>query len=140
MLRGMNLLSLWKAKSNMLLMMDTNRKYSSVGILLPERMNMTKLSECEEQVMAVIWTSEKAMELQPIRAEVNERFNHEWASQTVSTYLQRLCKKEYIRMERKGRCKYYYPEVPLKEYRKEKLRSLVDVLYGGDMKSVREDL
>lgn len=28
--------------------------------------------------------------------------------------------------------KYYYPEVPLEEYGKEKLWSLVDVLYGVD--------
>lgn len=74
---------------------------------------MKELSKCEEQVMSVIWASEKALDLQPIIAEVNEHFNHEWASQTVSTYLQCLCKKGYLRMERNGRYKYYYPEVPL---------------------------
>lgn len=47
-----------------------------VGILLPGR-NMIKLSECEEQVMAVIWNSDIITALQPIRAEVNENFNHE---------------------------------------------------------------
>lgn len=90
--------------------------------------------------MAVIWTSDNAPDLQYIRAEVNNRFNHEWAPQTVSTYLQRLCKKGYLRMERNGRNAFYYPEVQLEKYRKEKLQSLVDVLYCGDAEKVKECL
>ena len=101
---------------------------------------MVKISECEEQIMSIIWTSEEAPDMQPIRREVNVRFNHEWAGQTVSTYLSRLVKKGYLRMERKGRYKYYYPEVPLERYRKEKLRSLVDVLYSGDTELANRDL
>lgn len=101
---------------------------------------MKKISECEEQTMSVIWNSDKALDLQPIRNEVNARFNHEWAPQTVSTYLQRLVKKGYLRMERKGRYTYYHPAVPLEQYRKEKLRSLVDVLYSGDVENAKRDL
>ncbi len=48
---------------------------------------MVKLSDCEEQIMAIIWTSEGESELKYVRAEVNARFNHEWAPQSVSTYI-----------------------------------------------------
>lgn len=36
--------------------------------------------------------------------------------------------------------KNYYPEVPLEQYRKEKLRRLVDVLYGGNVDNLRADI
>lgn len=103
---------------------------------------MIKLSECEEQVMTVIWTSESEVEpdLKYVRAEVNARFNHEWAPQTVSTYLGRLVKKEYLTFKRKGRNSVYETLVELEQYRKERLQGLVEMLYGGDVEAVEKDL
>lgn len=101
---------------------------------------MTKLSECEEQTMAVIWSSEVELSLQSIRAEVNSRFNHEWKPQTVGTYLSRLVKKEYLTFKRKGRFVYYTPLVEREPYRKEKLQSLVEMLYDGAVEIVKQDL
>lgn len=101
---------------------------------------MIKLSECEEQVMSVIWTSENAPDLKYVRAEVNARFDHEWAPQTVSTFLMRLVKKECLSMKRKGRYFYYHPEVSLEQYRKEKLQSLVEMFFDGDKASVKDYL
>lgn len=101
---------------------------------------MINLSECEEQVMVVIWMSDDALDLQPIRIGVNTRFNHEWAPQTVSTYLARLIKKGYLRMERKGRNKYYYPKIVLGKYRQEKMQNLVKRLYDGNSECAIECL
>lgn len=101
---------------------------------------MTKLSECEEQTMIAVWKSEKLPCLKTVQADVNSSFMHDWKSQTVSTFLGQLVRKGYLRMERKGRNAYYYPEVSLEQYRKEKLQSLVDILYDRDIERVKEDL
>lgn len=93
---------------------------------------MVKLSECEEQVMIVIWNSKEAPDLQMALKDVNVRFEHEWKPQTVSTFLARLVKKGYLSMERRGRYCYYTPTVSLEEYRSEKMKSVVDALFGED--------
>lgn len=101
---------------------------------------MRRISECEEQTMIVVWSSKNAPDLQTVLKSVNVRFEHAWAPQTVSTFLNRLIKKGYLRMERKGRYCYYYPKVALEEYREEKLRSIVDVLFDGDQEKAGECL
>ena len=101
---------------------------------------MVKISECEEQVMICIWRSKDAPNLQMALKDANARFGHEWKPQTVSTFLTRLIKKGYLRMERKGRYCYYYPLVSLEEYRVEKMRSMVELLFDGDQKKVEECL
>lgn len=101
---------------------------------------MLKLSECEEQVMAVIWTSEREPDLKYVKAEVNARFGHEWAPQTVSTYIQRLAKKGYLSFTRKGRDVFYETSVDMEGYRINRLQNLVETLYGGDVEVVKKDL
>lgn len=101
---------------------------------------MNKISECEEQVMIVVWNSEKTPDLSATMRAVNKRFGHEWKPQTVSTFLHRLVEKGYLSMERKGRYCYYTPTVPLEEYRAEKMKSVVDTLFDGNKTSAAECL
>lgn len=93
---------------------------------------MENLSACEEQVMVVIWASNEAPDLQTTVKAVNARFGHAWKPQTVSTFVVRLTKKGYLRMERKGRYYFYFSEVSLEEYRKEQMRYMVKQLFNGD--------
>ena len=97
---------------------------------------MRRISECEEQTMIVVWSSKNAPDLQTVLKSVNVRFEHAWAPQTVSTFLNRLIKKGYLRMERKGRYCYYYPLFSLEEYRAEKMKSVVEMLFDGDQEKV----
>lgn len=101
---------------------------------------MIKLSECEEQVMIIIWNSKEPPSMQMIREEVNSRFDHTWAPQTVSTFLMRLVRKGCLQMERKGRYVYYEPVMSLEQYRRERLQSLVEMLYNGDKESAAKDV
>lgn len=52
-----------------------------------------RISQCEEQVMVVVWSSVEAPNLAAVMNAVNEKFDHAWKPQTVSTFLARLVKK-----------------------------------------------
>lgn len=101
---------------------------------------MKNITKCEEQVMIGIWNSECKASMKSVRVDVNKRFKKEWAQQTVSTFLSRLCKKEWLEMERKGRVIYYQPTVSKEEYRKSKLHELLNDFYDGDIEMLKADL
>lgn len=101
---------------------------------------MTKLSECEEQVMTVIWSSNEALDMRATLDAVNKKYGHEWKTQTVSTFLQRLVKKGLLEPARKGRYTFYTPAVKLEDYRREKINDLVNMLYNGDVDAAKADL
>lgn len=93
---------------------------------------MVKISECEEQIMIVIWTCDIDPCMKSIRVEANSRFGHEWAPQTVSTFLSRLVKKGFLTSEKKGLYTYYTPAVSKEQYVKEKLQDLAEMYFGED--------
>lgn len=98
------------------------------------------LSGCEEKVMAVIWSSEKELDLAGTRNMVNERFNKQWKPQTVSTFLARLVKKGYLTSKRIGRYTYYHPEITKEEYRLRKMIELVGTFYDGKKDDAVKDI
>ena len=74
-------------------------------------MVLRKLTECELQVMKIIWEKEREMNLQEILKEVNLKYGKDWKPQTVSTFLARLVRKGYLNMYRSGRTFLYTPIV-----------------------------
>lgn len=101
---------------------------------------MQKLSECEELVMAFIWGQDEAQDMSTIMRAVNKKHGKEWKPQTVSTFLTRLVRKEYLASERKGRYTYYHPLVTLEDYRKQRMSEILQLLYGGNVNEARKDL
>ena len=49
---------------------------------------MIDLSKSEKEVMSVIFTKEEEMRLKDIVDAVNQKFEHSWKPQTVSTFWQ----------------------------------------------------
>lgn len=82
-------------------------------------MRHERLTECEQLVMKVIWDAEDELSLMEVLDRVNAKFDKDWKPQTVSTFLARLVKKEYLRHYRDGRQFFYRIEVPLAEYKGE---------------------
>ena len=68
---------------------------------------MIDLSKSEKEVMSVIFTKEEEMRLKDIVDAVNQKFEHSWKPQTVSTFLARMIKKNYLTTYRKGRYTFY---------------------------------
>lgn len=95
-------------------------------------MEKNSLTLCEEQVMKCIWDSEVELTLPEIVAAVNSRFQKDWKPQTVSTFLARLVRKEYLDMYRKGRTFFYIPLVDKDEYSADRIEECVSMWGDGD--------
>lgn len=103
-------------------------------------MNDAKMTDCEKQVMKVIWDSKNQMSLSTIVAVVNEKYDEEWRPQTVSTFLSRLVKKGYISAQRVGRQFVYIPEISQEDYKCEMLKNHIAFWNDNDISSFACDL
>jgi len=98
-------------------------------------MRAKEITECEKVVMKCVWDSTEDLSMQAITAQVNSLYGKNWKTQTVSTFLARLVKKEYLKMYRKGRCFYYQPVVDKEEYKDDVLRDYIDFWNNGSISS-----
>lgn len=96
-------------------------------------MRAKEITECEKIVMKCIWDNTDDLSMQDITEMVNTQYGKNWKTQTVSTFLARLVKKEYLRMYRKGRCFYYQALVDKDEYKDDVLKDYVKFWDGGSM-------
>jgi len=94
---------------------------------------MEALSESELLVMKVIWHSQQAMSIQEITALLNRDYGKDWKIQTVSTFLGRMVKNEYLSMTRKGRTFLYEPLVSEDAYGKKEIAKCVKLWGDGRM-------
>ena len=97
-----------------------------------------KLTECEELIMSILWSSEEDLDLMRVQDKVKERFGKEWKLQTVATFMTRMEKKKYISIYRIGRYSHYHPVVSIDEYRKEKMEEVCTLLFGNDVEKMLE--
>lgn len=79
-------------------------------------MEKNTLSECELLVMKVIWRSEESLSLQEIAERVNRIYGKNWKQQTISVFLGRIVKKNFLTSKRQGRQFCYYPLITENEY------------------------
>ncbi len=96
-------------------------------------MRAREITECEKVVMKCVWDSSEDLSMQEITEQVNSRYNKNWKTQTVSTFLARLVRKDYLKMYRKGRCFFYQPLVDKNEYKDDVLKDYVQFWNGGSM-------
>ncbi len=90
-----------------------------------------KLTECEQQVMKVIWDSGAELSLMEIVRSVNDKYHKDWKPQTVSTFLARLVRKGYLRYYRQGRLFFYQVLIPFEECRQQVTKEFVNFWYSG---------
>lgn len=83
-------------------------------------MILKDLTYSEELVMKSIWDSDRKPVLSEVTKHVNDAYGTDWARQTVSTFLGRLVKKEYLQLQGNERrnSTYYKILVTEKEYRR----------------------
>ena len=94
-------------------------------------MQNKRLPVSEEKVMAVIWEANRALDLSPVKEQVNEKFHMDWRPQTVSTFLRRLVEREFLSPEQKGRYVYYTPLVTKEDYVRLQMEQMRDTFYMG---------
>ncbi|MCJ7835470.1 BlaI/MecI/CopY family transcriptional regulator [Cuneatibacter sp. NSJ-177] len=90
------------------------------------------LTECEVVVMKCIWETDHDMALPEIMEMVNRRFQKSWKPQTVSTFLTRLVKKDFLNMYRQGRSFLYHPLVAELDYGEGQINKCADLWCNND--------
>lgn len=109
-----------------------------------------RLSDMEYIVMNAIWSYEPPVNTGMIMEAV-EKKGKEWKMPTLISYLNRLAEKGYVRSEKRGRDRWYYPIVDertylefettlfFKTYHHNSLFSLMSTLYNG-RKMTKEEI
>ena len=97
-------------------------------------MNAKQLTAAETIVMKCIWDADHEMSLAEIVKNANEGYGKEWKPQTVSTYLAKLCIKNYIQMKRAGRTITYEILITEEDYKSEQAREFVAFWNNGSLK------
>ena len=95
---------------------------------------MDELTKAELLVMKSIWEMGDGKTLQEIVDYTNTHSNKEWKPQTVSTYLAKLCIKNYIQMKRVGRTITYEVLITQEDYKSEQAREFVAFWNNGSLK------
>lgn len=70
---------------------------------------MKRLPDTELEVMKALWAQEGGA----TRADLEHALKDKgWASNTINTYLSRLCEKGFVSCEKRGKANWYAPWCP----------------------------
>jgi BlaI family penicillinase repressor len=103
--------------------------------------NMKKLPNAEFEIMKVVWANEPPITTNMIMEQLgNER---KWKAPTVISLMMRLVERGFLRTEKKGKERSYFPLVDkedylkfetgnfMKQYHENSFLSFVNTLYDG---------
>ena len=76
-----------------------------------------KLTESEELVMKAIWDCRKEPVLSDVVDRVDGFYGKDWKPQTVSTFLAKLVRKDYLKLIRNGKIYTYKILITEKDYK-----------------------
>lgn len=89
------------------------------------------LPDGELEVMQIIWGLEPPVS----RSDIEQVDNGRHAPTTLLTFLQRLCDKDYLKMEKHGRSNVYTPLVLRQDYLASESHSFFSRLCGGSVRA-----
>lgn len=101
---------------------------------------MKKLTESEEIVMKAVWDIADRPCLSDVLEKVCGHYGKDWKPQTVSTFLAKLCGKDFLRLQREGKVYNYEILVNERDYQKQKLKNLQSFIYNGDTEQLIADI
>ena len=105
-------------------------------------MELKKLPDAEFDVMKVAWANEPPVTTNIIMEQLGKQ--RKWKAQTVKSLLLRLVKRGFLRTEKKGKERMYFPTVSkedylkfetgnfLKQYHNNSFLNLVNTLYSDN--------
>ncbi|MBP3359729.1 MAG: BlaI/MecI/CopY family transcriptional regulator [Clostridia bacterium] len=91
------------------------------------------ITDSEYAIMKILWKSDKKMTVADV---VRELDGNDWTASTVSTFLQRLLKKDVISCDKKGKTNLYYPLLKQSEYDLSETESFLSKIYKGSVKNL----
>ena len=92
-----------------------------------------RLPDGELMIMQIVWDKEPPVARSAIEKELTGE--NQLAPSTIITFLNRLCEKGFLSLERNGRTNYYTPLISRRAYLAQESRNILDRLYGGSLAS-----
>ena len=92
-----------------------------------------RLSDVEMEVMQTIWGLSSPVTVAQLVAIYRD--NKGWKTSTLSTLLERIISKGFLRKEMKGKVNYYSTVATLEDYQKQEGRNILSSLYDGSIKN-----
>ena len=104
--------------------------------------NIKKLPDAEFDIMKVVWAMEPPVTTTVIREQLEKE--KEWKIQTIVSLMLRLVERGFLRSEKHGKERYYYPLINredylkfetgsfLKQYHDSSLFNLINTLYEDE--------
>ena len=91
------------------------------------------ITDSEYTIMKILWRTDAKMTVADV---VRELDGNDWTASTVSTFLQRLLKKEVISCDKKGKTNLYYPLLKQSEYDLRETENFLSKIYKGSVKNL----
>lgn len=91
------------------------------------------ITDSEYRIMKILWQSKKPVTVSDV---VKALDGTDWTASTVSTFLQRLLKKEVVACDKKGKTNLYYPLLKQEEYDLSETENFLSKIYKGSVKSL----
>ena len=95
--------------------------------------NKHTITDSEYTIMKILWTSREKLTVADVVARLEDS---QWTASTVSTFLQRLLKKEVVGCEKRGKSNLYYPILEQADYDLRETKSFLDKVYQGSVKNM----
>lgn len=91
------------------------------------------ITDSEYQIMKILWDANEKMTVADVSAKLD---GNDWTASTVSTFLQRLLKKEVVACDKRGKTNLYYPVLSRKDYDLSETESFLSKIYKGSIKNM----
>ena len=95
--------------------------------------NTHTITDSEYTIMKILWASKEKLTVADV---VNALDDHQWTASTVSTFLQRLLKKEVVGCEKRGKTNLYYPLLARSDYDLRETETFLGKVYQGSVKNL----
>lgn len=91
------------------------------------------ITDSEYSIMKILWNSGSKMTVADVVGALD---GNEWSPSTVSTFLQRLLKKNVISCDKKGNTNLYYPILKQNDYDITETENFLSKIYKGSVKNL----
>lgn len=95
---------------------------------------MKKLPDAEFEIMKIVWANEPPVTTNMIMDQLGKE--KEWKVQTIITLLLRLVERGFIRTEKNGKERTYYPIIKKEDYLKFESGDFMERFHSNSFKSL----
>ena len=99
-------------------------------------MPLTRLSDCELDVIKILWDQDYPVSQAQIKEELEKRKGRAYGRTTIATWLTRLGKKKLLTVTTEDGLLHYKAAISRSDYEKMEVRLLADRLYRGSVPGI----